>query len=128
LDSKNNFIKLKDLEVYQLARQLSRAAWFVYENLTWQDKKIMGDQFIESIDSVGANIAEGYRRFHYLDKIKFYYTSRASLSEACNHWLDLLVERGKVTNVSACTILVITEKLSLKLSNFINATYQAKDR
>ncbi len=31
----------------------------------------MGDQFIKSIDSVGANIADGYGRFHYLDRINF---------------------------------------------------------
>ncbi len=46
---------------------------------------------------MGANIAEGYRRYHYLAKIKFYYNSRASLSEACNHWPELLRERKKIT-------------------------------
>jgi four helix bundle protein len=124
---KSNFIPLKDLEVYQLSRQLSQLSWPIYERLSWQDKKIMGDQFIESIDSVGANIAEGYRRFHYLDKIKFYYNSHASLSESCNHWLELLVERGRVDQNSVQIINEIKEKLSLKLSNFINSTYQAKD-
>jgi four helix bundle protein len=68
---KKKYIALKDLEVYQLSRKLSDSAWRIYEGLNWQDKKIMGDQFIESSDSVGANIAEGYRRYHYLDKIKY---------------------------------------------------------
>ena len=90
-DSKK-FIDLKDLEVYQLARELSRHAWQVYEKLQWIDKQLMGNQFITAIDSVGANIAEGYRRYHCLDKIKFYYTSRASLSEGCHHWLELLFQ------------------------------------
>jgi len=48
------YITLKDLEVYQLARELSRLAWEVYEKLDWHDKKIIGDQFIKSTDSVGA--------------------------------------------------------------------------
>jgi len=87
---KKDYILLKDLEVYRLARELSQTSWKVYESLNWQDKKIMGGQFIEAIDSVGANIAEGYGRYHYLDKIKFYYNSRASLLEACQHWLELL--------------------------------------
>jgi four helix bundle protein len=90
------YIMLKDLEVYQLARELSELGWDIYESLNWQDKKIMKDQFIESIDSVRANIAEGYLRYHYLDKIKFYYNSRASLSESCDHWLELLYQRKKV--------------------------------
>jgi len=54
---KKKYILLKDLEVYQLARELSKIGWDAYHPLDWQTKKIMGDQFIESTDSVGANIA-----------------------------------------------------------------------
>ena len=62
------FIPLKNLEVYKLARELSRIAWGIYESLDWREKKTMGDQFLSATDSVGANIAEGYSRFHYLDR------------------------------------------------------------
>jgi len=96
---KSKYIPLKELEVYQLARELSRLAWNIYEHLSRQDKKIMGDQFIESTDSVGANVAEGYHRFHYLDKVKFYFYSRGSLAECQTHWLELLFERGKIKQV-----------------------------
>jgi len=123
---KKRFIKLDDLEVYGLARKLSSLAWVIYDKLGWQDKKIMGDQFIQSIDSVGANIAEGYRRYHYLDQIKFYYTARASLSEACGHWLELLHERKKISENCFVEIKRITEQLSIKLTNFINSTYKSK--
>ena len=124
--NKSKYIELKDLDVYKLARELSAGAWTIYESLNWQDKKIMGDQFISSIDSVGANIAEGYKRYHYLDKIKFYYTSRASLSESCNHWLELLFERKKIGKEEFECIKSIEQKISIKLSNFINATYKMK--
>lgn len=90
------FIKLNDLRIYQLARELSSRAWVIYEQLDWRIKKTMGDQFIDSIDSIGANIAEGYFRFHYLDKIKFYYNARGSHAEAIMHWLSLLKERNFV--------------------------------
>jgi four helix bundle protein len=76
-------ILLNDLEIYKLARELSKIAWEIYNSFDWQTKKIMGDQFIEAADSVGANIAEGYGRFHYLERIKFCYNGRASLFE-CN--------------------------------------------
>ncbi|MCX5666892.1 MAG: four helix bundle protein [Candidatus Omnitrophica bacterium] len=95
--------------------------------LIGKTRKSWGDQFIESADSVGANIAEGYGRYHYLDKIKFYYTSRASLSECCGHWLELMYERKKVTEKQLKTIKIIVDKLAIKLNNFINATYRAKD-
>lgn len=54
---------------------------------------MFGQQFVSSVDSIGANIAEGDGRYHYLEKIKFYYNARASLVESC-HWNDLLKERG----------------------------------
>ena len=109
------FIELKDLEVYRLSRQLSQLAWNVYETLNWKDKDLMGDQFLESADSVGANIAEGYKRYHYLDKIKFYYNSRASLSESCQHWLELLYERKKIAQDKFDEIKIVGEKLSVKM-------------
>ena len=35
-----------------------------------------------SIGSIGSNLAEGYGRFHYLDRNKFNYNARGSLIEA----------------------------------------------
>ena len=129
---KKNFIPLKDLEVYKLARELSVISWEVYKNLNWQDKKIFGDQFIEAVDSVGANIAEGYSRFHYLDRIKFYYNARASLAESCEHWLELFYERDKINKDIYDKLKVIAKMLSLKLNNFISSNYRnlknSKDR
>ena len=120
---KSKYIPLKELEVYQLARELSKLAWSIYEHLSWQDKKIMGDQFIESTDSVGANIAEGYHRFHYLDKVKFYFYSRASLAECNIHWLELLLERKKISKDGFQSFQKIAKKLEVKLNNFITVTF-----
>ncbi|MBI4645270.1 MAG: hypothetical protein HY738_01435 [Bacteroidia bacterium] len=58
MKDKNEYILLEDLEVYQLARKLSSIGWQIYESLSWQDKKIMGDQFIESMNISVANINE----------------------------------------------------------------------
>lgn len=88
-------MNLEDLDIYKLAREISRESWLVYDNLNWQDKKIIGDQFISAIDSVGANIAEGFGRFHHLDKNRFNYNARGSLLESM-HWLEILKERGKI--------------------------------
>ncbi|MFZ3074019.1 MAG: four helix bundle protein [Minisyncoccales bacterium] len=121
-----SYITIDKLDVYQLSRQLSRLSWCVYNSLTWQDKKIIGDQFIRSADSVGANIVEGYSRFHYLDKIKFYYNSRASLSECADHWLELLIERKLIDNKNYTELKIISKNLSIKLNNFISSTYNSK--
>lgn len=125
---KGKHILLKDLEVYALARELSRVGWKIYGELSWQDRKIIGDQFITATDSFGANIAEGYSRYHYLDKIKFFYNARASLTEASEHWLEILQEREKIKNKEGYkTYKMIAATASLKLQNFISSIYKAKN-
>ena len=126
METKKRYILLKDLEVYKLARELSKIAWKVYEGLSWQEKKTMGDQFIESVDSIGANIAEGYGRHHFLDQIKFYYNARGSFNECCQHWIEILNERKKVDAENYKQFKDVADKLSLKLNNFISAIYRVK--
>ena len=121
MESKN-FIELKNLEVYQLSRTLSSIAWEIFCRMDFIDKKHMGDQFLRSVDSIGANIAEGYGRFHYLDKVRFYYNSRASHYEAFTHWLELLSEREKISKVEFESISATALKLQVKLNNFITST------
>jgi four helix bundle protein len=126
MEEKKGYIKLEELEVYKLARELSNLAWEIYSKMNWQTRKIIGDQFIESIDSIGANIAESYGRFHYLDRIRFLYNSRGSLFESINHWLSLMLEREIVSNEEFQECKMISDKLSLKLNNYIQSIYKSK--
>lgn len=120
------YIPLQDLEIYKLSRDLSRIGWDIYNNLDWQTKKINGDQFIESVDSVGANITEGYKRFHYLERIKFCYNSRASLAECNDYWMELLYERKKAKVEKYKEFKTVAASLSIKLNNFISSLYRSK--
>ncbi len=126
------YITLKDLEVYQLARKLSSIAWNIYSKMSskmsYEEKKIIGNQFIQSVDSVGANIAEGYARFHYFEKVEFYHISRASLSEAIEHWAELMLERNIVSNPIYQELMEIHKPLQVKLNNFITSTLNAKKK
>jgi len=44
----------------------------------------MGNQFLTAADSVGANIDEGYGRFHHLDRVKFLDYGLASMWRCLN--------------------------------------------
>lgn len=121
----SEYLSLDKLEVYRLTRELSAVSWQIYELLDWKAKKILGDQFVESTDSVGANVAEGYGRFHYLDKVKFYYNARGSLLES-RHWLDLLAERGLLNTVSKKKYLSIYKELRLGLNGLIKSAMNAR--
>ncbi len=124
----NKYITLKDLEVYQLSRKLSSLAWSIYSTLSFEHKKIIGDQFIRSADSVGANIAEGYARFHFMEKARFYHFSRGSLSEACQHWAELMLERKIISEGVFNSIQEVHKPLEIKLNNFISSTIQNAKR
>ena len=120
-------MQLDDLEVYKLARIISRESWMIYNGFDWQTKKIIGDQFITSIDSVGANLAEGFGRFHYLDRNKFNYNARGSLIESI-HWLNLLFERKKINNDLYENLNQKLKILSIKLNNYISSTKKQKTK
>jgi len=121
------YIRLKDLSIYKQSLEVSNEAWEIYNAQDWRVKKIWGDQFIRSIDSIGANIAEGYGRFHYLDRIRFYYNARASLLEAI-HWLRLAHQR-ELAEEERCERLARKLKdLNHSLNSYIRSVYKTKDK
>ena len=122
---KREYITLDKLKVYQLARELSRIAWRTYQELDWRMKKINGDQYIESTDSVSANIAECYERFHYLDKVKFYYNARGSLLESRN-WSNILDERNFLDKKNKEDYLKVYKQLRPGLNSLIGSVLKSR--
>ena len=114
-------MKLGDLEVYRLSVELGREAWRIYGVLPKPLQYGIGDQLLRAADSVGANIAEGFGRYHYLDSAKFYYNARGSLWE-CKHWFFLLKERALISKNEYDLANELMEKLGIKLNNFIQTT------
>jgi four helix bundle protein len=114
-------VELKDLEIYKICLEISCCAWLIYKKLPWREKKIVGDQWIKAIDSIGANIAEGFGRFHYLDKNKFNYNARGSLLESI-HWTQLLKERRIITEKEGDEFLQKLESLLPRLNAYIGIT------
>jgi len=118
---------LGSLEIYQTSLVLSEKAWDVYLSLPKEFRFDMGSQFLRAIDSIGANIAEGYGRFHYKDKIKFYYNARGSLWEA-KHWLYLLHKRNFLDQETFKKILDELNKAGKRLNRFITSTGAPNDQ
>ena len=117
---------LGELEIYVLARQLSRIFWKVYEEMDNNIKYNLGVQALRSIDSIGANIAEGYGRYHYLDCVRFYYNARGSLWESL-HWIELLYERDLLEEQIYTQLTSDLNLLVRKFNSFINSIKNKKD-
>ena len=71
----------EDLRCYQLALKLLEAAYKLAATLPGCEKYNLASQIRRAALSTLLNIAEGYGRYHYLDKLRFFYIARGSLSE-----------------------------------------------
>ena len=79
---KKSYLKLNDINSYKIAFNLSNYVWNIVIKWDYFAKKTVGDQFVRSVDSISANIAEGFGRYNKKDKIKFYRYSFGSLKES----------------------------------------------
>jgi four helix bundle protein len=113
-------MELAKLDIYKLSLNLSKEIWEVYSILQIDLKYNIGNQVIRSIDSIGANIAEGYGIFHYKDSLKFYYNARGSLWES-KHWVYLLYQRKLISKEQYENMLGDLELLGKKLNGFIKS-------
>lgn len=113
-------MELDKLDVYQIARELSKIGWNIYKGMKSEHRFSIGQQFINAIDSIGANIAEGFGRYHYLDSVKFYYNARGSLWES-KHWTELLYERCLIAEETYKQLSDKPNTLGIKLNNFVSS-------
>lgn len=116
-----------DLEVYQLALDLSEEVYQPTQKFPDCEKFGIIDQLKRASSSVGANIAEGYGRYYKKDFIKFLYTARGSLNEV-RHFL-MLAHRLKYLDKNTLEEFEAKIKnLSIKLNNLISSTYRNIDK
>ncbi|WP_221269462.1 four helix bundle protein [Mucilaginibacter sp. X5P1] len=71
--------RIEDLEIYALSELFANDIWAIV--LQWDHfaKDTIGKQIVRSADSIGANIAEGFGRYHYKENKNFCYFSRESI-------------------------------------------------
>jgi four helix bundle protein len=86
---------LESLEVYQIAVKISDKAWEIFNMLSKNFQYHIGNQFLDAADSIGANIAEGYGRYHYKESINFNNFGRGSAFET-KHWCNRLYKRNLI--------------------------------
>jgi four helix bundle protein len=112
-------LNLKKFDLYLMAREYGRLAWKVFSNLPQYIQWKTGWQFLESADSVQANIAEAYGRYHFKDKRNFEFNSRGSLTESMS-WIEILYERGFVAEKDFEEFTALGNAVSVKLNNHIS--------
>ena len=114
-------MKLEDLEIYNKSLEIGERVWKV--TLTWDyyAKDTIGKQLVRSIDSVAANICEGFGRYHFKDRQRYNYYARGSLYES-KTWITKATARGLVDEKEGQGMISFINDLGVKLNNYISAT------
>lgn len=119
--SEKKYLKLSDLDAYLWSFHLSNYVWEEIVKWEWFAKKTVGTQFITAIDSISANVAEGFGRYHKKDKIKFYRYSQGSLKE-CFDWNEKSKRRKLLEEEKYQHILTELQRIESALRRLIKFT------
>jgi len=116
--SKRGGYKLETLEIYRLAKELAVNIYEITKDYPKEEMFGLISQTRRCASSVGANISEGYGRYHYNDEVRFDYIARGSLFELQFH-IDLAKEFDYISKDNFNKIVKMITHLGIKLNNYI---------
>ncbi len=110
--------RIEDLEVYTLSEAFGDDIWALVSSWDYFAKDTVGKQFTRAADSISANIAEGFGRYHYKENKNFCYFSRGSVIET-KSWLKKSNTRQLITPDQYQSLLNKLEIIHIKLNAYI---------
>jgi four helix bundle protein len=113
-------MRLEEIRVYNLALDLAEKVREIVSKWNYFAKDTIGKQLIRAVDSVAANISEGYGRYYYKENKQFCYYSRGSLYET-KTWLEKAHNRNLIEDETFSVFLKNIETIGIKLNNYINS-------
>ena len=116
-----NYLQLHQITAYTKAFHLSNLVWDLVSSWDGFAKHAIGQQFINAMDSISANIAEGFGRYHKKDKIKFYYYSFGSVKERLD-WNEKAKIRKLISEEDYNKIFETLQVLPKEIHQLINFT------
>lgn len=111
---------LDELKVYQIAQDFSECIWVTVKGWNYFEKDTIGKQFIRAADSIAANIAEGFGRFHYNENRQFCHYARGSIF-GTKAWLTKAFHRELISDEQYRSLMKSIEDLSIRLNNYIQS-------
>jgi len=115
------YLKLNDIDAYRRAFHLSNKVWDVVNSWDHFSKHSIGLQFVRAVDSISANLAEGFGRYSKKDKIKFYRIASGSLKESLD-WNEKAKCRSLISDKNYNDIFNELNSLPLEINQLIKYT------
>ena len=116
-----NYLTLNKINSYKVAFGVSSYVWGII--IEWDNflKNTIGNQFVRAVDSISANIAEGFGRHNKKDKIYFYRIVRASVYESLD-WLEKSKRRNTINQKDYNHIFRELKSLPKEINSLIKYT------
>jgi len=110
--------RIEDLEVNNLSEEFSDKIWDIVMQWDYFAKDTVGKQIARAADSIGANIAGGFGRYHYKENKNFCYFSRGSVIET-KSFLRKSKTRKLIDEETFQSLFQQLETIHLKLNIYI---------
>jgi four helix bundle protein len=110
---------IDSLIVWQASLELAvKVCQDILNLLPSKEKYALTTQLRRSVQSIPANIAEGYGRYYYQDNVRFCYIARGSLEETVSH-LILASKLGYISEDVLISYMQLTDELRRMLNGYI---------
>ena len=116
------------LEFYRDSLSLVKMAYALIESLPDAERYNLASQLRRAVVSVPLNIAEGYGRYHYPDRLRFFYIARGSLSETVSAF-DVALTLGYCPSELVCEVRELAAVIEKNLNGccrFVRGQQQGK--
>jgi len=123
-------MEFTDLRVWIEAKELVLKTYKITAQFPKAEMYTLADQLRRSTNSICANIAEGFNRYHAKDKIRFYYNARGSISESQSH-LMIALELGYIERSFADEMIEGFNRVRIMLNAMIksvNRCYESRTK
>lgn len=119
-------MSLESLKIYSMAMELGEKVWNIVDRWKFFEKDTIGKQLVRAVDSVAANISEGYGRYHFKENRNFSYYSRGSLYET-KTWLIKAHDRKLISTDEFQRLTSSIEILGKMLNTYIRSIGQVSE-
>ena len=113
-------MKLEELKVYNQAMELGEEVWQIVSKWKFFEKDTIGKQLVKAVDSVSANLSEGFGRYHFNESRHFAYYSRGSLYET-KTWLTKAKNRSLIDEKKFQSLILEINTIGKMLNAYIKS-------
>ena len=113
-------MNIDDLKVYNLSMEVGERVWGIVNKWQYFEKDTIGKQLVRSVDSIAANLSEGFGRYHFKEKKNFSYYSRGSLYET-KTWITKAKNRKMINDDDFSAFKKDINYIGKMLNSYINS-------